>query len=127
MIFKTNDLNLGYNFELMTKISRNKVSIYKSKEEFKIMDERVKMLCKPDLNTYLRGEIHKLLKRFNEYPDLIIKCGDEKKIGRAHYIQDTTKDALLHLSVLMKKPVSAIIDDYIITPLLSPNFAVPQD
>lgn len=100
---------------------RNKrIKIRKTEGEFSAIDRRVRELGKPDLNAYLRSEIYKLEKEIDRCPECITEgTGDEKKKERAHYISIETYAQLLKLKRRMRKPISSIIDDFIILPLLT--------
>lgn len=100
---------------------RKKIKIRRTKTEFVIIDKKVKELGKTDLSSFLRGEIYKLEKKFYHSPDLITRGDGCKKMERVHYIDEDTYNVLHKISLRMRKPVSSIIDDFFITPLLLPD------
>lgn len=52
-----------------------------------------------------------------ERPDLIHEEQQRGKITKDYYINEETHQALLRLSIRMKKPVSTIVDEFFIIPL----------
>lgn len=99
---------------------QNRIKITRTSGEFILIDETVKASGKPDMNTYLRFEIRKLTKQFNICPECVIAASGEK-IEKVHYVPKEEYAVLLKISDIMKKPISSIIDDFFICPLLAPK------
>lgn len=102
-------------------MTKNRITIWRMPEEFEVIDTKIKELGKSDLNCFLRGEIRKLEKTFRNCPLCITHAKGGDKIQKFHYIEQSSYEALSTISDLMDKPISSIIDDFIISPLLRPN------
>lgn len=112
--------HIGMNILQMPKKTRQKrIKIFRTKGEFDFIEERVKELGKTDWHFYMRCELHKLEKKFNECPNCITPAEGEK-VEKVHYVSDETYDMLLKLAKVMDKTPSLIVDEFIIMPLLRP-------
>lgn len=81
-------------------------------------EEIISLIGSPDLNRYLQKEIEKLRKKFNECPGCVT-CASGNKIEKCHYTKDESYDFLNEVAQIMKKPVSTVVDELIINPLLT--------
>lgn len=105
----------------MAKKPRQKrIKIFRTEGEFKFLESKVKELGKTDWHFYLRCELHKLQKKFNECPSCITPAEGGEKIEKVHYVSDDTYAMLQELATLMDKTPSVIVDEFIIMPLLRP-------
>lgn len=102
----------------ITKTAR--ISITRTQGEWDKINRRVIELGKPDLNTYLRSQIFKLQRKFDECPKCITPA-EGIMIQKKHYIPETAIETLFTIALKMKKPVGEIIDELIINPLLLPE------
>jgi hypothetical protein len=97
-----------------------RITINKTTAEWDCIDSKLKELKRKKIDTYLKGEVEKLIKAFMANPnDIIFSSGDKKEIQ--FRIEPHTCVILKQISEKMNKPVNAIIDDFVITPLLAPK------
>lgn len=99
-----------------------RVVISRTEGEWEEIDRRLKDLGKSNLNSYLRCEISKLQKRFEECPSCITPAHG-KQIIKQHRVSDAVYDDLCQLSKIMNQPISSMIEDFFIVPLLLPGMA----
>lgn len=102
-------------------MSKQRVKITRTVAEFVFINDKIKLLGKKNFNYFLRCEIRKLTKKYFEDPESITKADGNEKVHKVHYVDEADYNVLVELSWKMKKPVSAIIDDFFITPLLLPD------
>lgn len=81
-------------------------------------EEIISLIGSPDLNRYLQKEIEKLRKKFTECRECVT-CAAGDKIEKCHYTKDESYDFLNEVARIMKKPVSTVVDELIINPLLT--------
>lgn len=97
-----------------------RITINKTTAEWDYIDCKLKELNRKGVDTYINGEVEKLIKTFMADPNSIIfSYGDKKEIQ--FRIEPHTCIILKQISEKMNKPVNAIIDDFVITPLLAPK------
>ncbi len=102
------------------KTQKKRIKIYRTEGEFEEMNLKIKSSGKTDLNYYLRSEIYKLERNFEKSPTTLTAASGEK-VYKVHYIEEKSYQILLKLSIIMKKPISSIVDELIISPLLTPK------
>lgn len=100
-----------------TKI-KQRLKLSRTSAEWAIIERKIKESKKKDLNTFLCAEISKLIKNGNKLLEIPEVEEDEKKICKVHYLSDHSYEVLKRISVKMKRPVSSIVDQLIINPLL---------
>src|ERR1700722_2968743 len=100
---------------------KQRIKIRRTPTEFILINEKIKLLGKKDLNYFLRCEIRKLTKKYYDDPESITRADGNNKINKVHYVDEGDYNVLVEISGKMKKPVSAIIDDFFISPLLLPD------
>lgn len=98
----------------------SKIYIQRTEGEWKQINRKIRAAGKKDIHSYLRCEISRLISLYNDcQPCITPASGEVRKIR--HKIPEDVYEKLLVLSNLMKKPVSTIIDDFIVNPLLQPD------
>lgn len=95
-----------------------KINVSRTNGEWEAIEAKIKELGKKDVNSYLRCEIYKLKKRFDENPISITSADGIIKI-KQYYMPDTTYDTIKLIALKMKKPVATVVDEFIINPLLT--------
>jgi hypothetical protein len=95
-----------------------RITINKTTAEWDYISSKLKELKRKKIETYLNGEVEKLIKAFMENPNSVIFSSGKKKEIQFR-IEPHTCVILKQISQKMNKPVNAIVDDFIITPLLS--------
>ena len=104
--------------------SKPRIKISRTEKEIIALEFIVMGRYNIDLKTYLRREIRKLTSAFIESPNKITAASGGNKKSIIHYFEGTEQhDVLKQLSFLMEKPISSIIDDFFIVPLLVPPLA----
>lgn len=92
-----------------------RIRIQRTEGEWK---EIISVIGSPDLNRFLQKEIEKLRKKFNECKECVTCAGGEK-IEKCHYTKDESYEFLNEVAKIMKKPVSTVVDELIINPILT--------
>lgn len=88
--------------------------------EWAEINKRIEEMDIGSLNNYLRSKIFLLNQKFNECPNCVTPAsGAKKKIQ--YRIPDHLYPPLLALSEKMGRPISCIIEDIFIVPLLLPE------
>lgn len=100
-----------------------KVKIYKTEGEWKVIQERLEKMNRKSIRLYIRTEVLKLSKRFDECPESIT-CANGKKKQMQFIMDAQTNVALRKLAIQMKCPMSKIVEDFFITPLLLPDLSL---
>ena len=100
--------------------ARKKLHIKRTKGEWALIEKKLKKMGKPGLHQYLHSEVHKLNRLYKECPQCVSAGDGQKQIVR-HQIPEPIYEMLAELSIKMHKPISNIIDDLLITPLLLPD------
>lgn len=102
-------------------MTKGRIKIRRTIGEFEMIDYRLEEMKKGDLTNYLRCSIRNLVKTFKDCPDCITSAYGEK-IEIAHRIDNEDSHKILkQISFIMGKPISSIIDDFFIAPLLLPK------
>lgn len=101
-------------------LSYSRVTITRTEGEWQEIEKRIKELGKSDVNGYLRGEIHKLQKLFQQCP-LCVTPAYGKPITKQHCVSKEIYGHLSELAKLMNRPVNSVIEDLFIVPLLLPE------
>lgn len=101
-------------------MSLKRIYIQRTAGEWNVINEEVKKLGKQDLHTYLHCGISRLKRIYQECPDCITPAQGEIT-QKSHQLPDELYEILEKLSQKMKKPISSIVDDLLITPLLRPR------
>lgn len=99
-----------------------RVRLTHSREEWTIIQEKLKQLEVRDIQSYLRSEIHKLNRKFIECPSCICSENSKEKVERLTYVTEAEYEILKRISVRAKYPVAALIDNLFIIPLLNGNY-----
>lgn len=94
-----------------------RIRIRKTQTELIIIYQSLERIGKPDMQSYLRQEINRLLTKCSECPELIPQELVKEKTSKEYYISNEAYEGLKHISKKMKKPVSTIIDEFFIIPL----------
>lgn len=90
--------------------SFKKINLTKSAAHWQIIDEKT-------FSGFIHREVHRLIKEFEENPDDKKFCGGEKK-SKTHYTSIDVYEKLQKMSKKMNKPIAAIIDEFILVPLI---------
>lgn len=93
----------------------NRIRIQRTEGEW---EEVFSQIGSPDLNRYLQKEIEKLRKKFTECKECVTYA-EGAKIEKCHYTKDDSYEFLNEVAKIMKKPVSTVVDELIINPLLT--------
>ena len=72
---------------------------------------------KDDLTSYIHSEIKKIADIFQECPTCITHAHG-RKIEKQPWISSISLKRLEAISVMMQKPISSVIQEFIISPLL---------
>lgn len=105
---------------------KKRIFLTRTEGEWASIKKKVKTYGKSSFTAHLRCEIHKLKLQFEECSECITPAEGEM-IKKEYSIPEDIAPMLTFLSVKMKKPISTIVDEFVIMPLLSPNFSAPQD
>jgi hypothetical protein len=92
--------------------------IQKTESEWSLILSKIEALGKKDLNGYVRSEVRKLTAEYERCPTAITCANGGSKKSRRPYIHEDSHKILQELSKKMKKPISSIVDEFIILPLL---------
>lgn len=98
-----------------------RVRVTKTASEMDLIKQSLQAMGKPDFDKYLRLEANNLLKKFEENPDLIPDNYNDTTIRKEIRLHESTYEELLKISEKIKKPVSTIIDEFLIIPLHTKN------
>lgn len=101
----------------------NRIKIIRTPGEMEYLQQQMKALGRQSLDKYLRTEIRKLEKKFLECPGCVTPAYGNKKKEFVLYVPDDTYSILNKISLIMQKPISSVIDDFFIVPLLLPEMA----
>lgn len=101
-------------------MKHQRLSIRKTKGEWDIIGRVVSEKNKKDLGCFLRSEIIRLVKEFEECPDCITIAKGNPKTKRPYIFIHQLKE-LEPIAKKMKVDVSTVIDRLIIAPLLMPD------
>jgi hypothetical protein len=93
------------------------VSLSRTKGEWDYILSKVSERGKKNLSAYILSEINKLKNDFNDCPCCVTPASGIK-IEKRPYISVNALAELEPLSIKMNKPISSIIDEFIIAPLL---------
>ncbi len=94
-----------------------RIRIRKTQSELDIISQSLERIGKPDMQSYLRQEINRLLTKVSECPELITQECCKDKVSKEYYIPNETYQGLEEIALKMKKPVSTIVDEFFIIPL----------
>lgn len=98
-----------------------RVLLYRTSAEWEAVKKRVP---KRNFNSFVRSEIKKIVQKYNECPLCVtpaqgVEVDGEKK--RKEILIDNESYVILKtIANSMQKPVAAVIDEFIIVPLLMP-------
>ena len=93
---------------------RKRIQINRTQGEW---EEIIDKIPRNDLNIFLKKEIEKLKKKFRECPKCVTYA-DGEKICKVNYLDKESYEFLETISEKMKKPISAVVDELIINPIL---------
>jgi hypothetical protein len=96
------------------------LSILKTEGEWEIITAKLAESGKKDLSVYIRAEVRKLNISYCQNPQKFFRAPGEKIYKRPH-IPLESYNKLKIIADQMKKPVSTIVDMFIIQPLLMPK------
>lgn len=88
--------------------------------EWDALEQHVKSLGKRDINRFVNSKTYDLIKRFKECNKCISSCEGEKK-KKWFYIDEESYKTLEEMESVIKKPIGAIINELVITPILLPK------
>lgn len=100
-----------------------RIFIKRTKPEWDAIEKRLKELGKADLSIYLRNSIGKL-KEDLEKKKMFTE--EKKLVKKQPKLSESQWNDLKELSIKMKKPISSIVNDYLIMPLLHQEVSVRQ-
>lgn len=95
-----------------------RILISRTEGEWRYIMKAVKATGSTNIDSFLRKEITKLGKRFEECPDCVSPAEGEKQ-KRCYRISDEAHSFLSAASKVMNKPISTIVDELIINPILT--------
>lgn len=96
------------------------LSISKTEGEWEIIDQKIRLLNKSNLLSYLRSEVPKLQRKIEDCPECISNANGEIK-ERRPYIDKYQYETIKKIAVKMKVHPSVVIDRLLISPLLLPD------
>lgn len=94
------------------------LSISKTKGEWELINKIVSDSGKKNLNDFLKCEVVKLKKQYDDCPQCITKANG-RKVEKRPYLPISIYCHLEILALKMKIPESAVVDKLIIQPLLN--------
>lgn len=94
---------------------RKRIKISRTEGEW---EEILQYVPKSDLNIFLKKEIEKLRKRYQTCTECVT-VAEGKRVCKFHYPDQDSHDFLNQLSEIMKKPISTVVDELIINPILT--------
>lgn len=97
-----------------------KIYIQRTEGEWQYLDQKAREMGKTDIHSAIRCQISKLQKEFKECPSCVTPAGGEKKV-RKHFIPPHQLEELQKIADIMQKPLTAVVDEFVITPLLLPQ------
>ena len=115
-------LSLGYYQHFMGRpTDSNRITICRTVGEMEFIRERLKEMGRSEIRPYLTSKISNLVDTYNKCPDCITPAwGDRQQLE--YFVRDRrTYQTLKQISFLLQKSVSAVVDDFIIAPILAPN------
>lgn len=104
-----------------TSTNRTQVYLQHTEGEWKEIENKLKRLGKTGgFHSHLHSEIYKMYAMYNECAECVSPAdGDVVKVR--HEIPEAVYPMLSQLSRKMKKPISTIIDELMVMPLLLPG------
>jgi hypothetical protein len=93
------------------------INISRTEGEWEYIQKKVRQLGKTTLNSYIIAEIHRLKTEFEDCRECITPASG-RKITKRPEVHISALNDLIEISVLMDKPISAVINELIIVPLL---------
>jgi hypothetical protein len=102
----------------MSKKSVIPISISKTAGEWEIINQKISESGKENLSEYIRGEVRKLQIKFRECPECITPATGGTAITKRPYIPIYYYAEIKLIALRMSIPVSSVIDELIISPLL---------
>jgi hypothetical protein len=100
-------------------MAQKRIFIRRTQGEIDAINKRVSELGK-DMNMYLRSEICKLNKKFEECPESVTPATG-KKDQFSFYVSEYSYNTLNRIAVKMQRPISTVFDELLISPLLRPE------
>jgi len=97
-----------------------KITIRRTVGEFELIDLRLEEMRRGKLTAYLRTQTRKLATEYKRCPGCITPAWGNKSEKNFFIDNQQTYKALQDISFIMQKPISSIVDDFFITPLLAP-------
>lgn len=94
------------------------IHIGRTEGEWDIILAKIEKMGGKDLSAFIRSEVQKLLNNYNDCPECICKATGEKRYKRP-YISTDSYNKLAVIAKKMRIPVSAIVNNFIVTPLLT--------
>jgi hypothetical protein len=100
---------------------QKKIIIRRTEGEIELIRQRLRDIKRGDINAYLRTETRKLVSTFKDCPNCITSAYGDKKEITYQIDEPEIHKGLAQISFIMQKPISSIIDDFFIAPLLLPK------
>jgi len=101
--------------------STKQLSISKTAGEWELIERKIAESGRKDLNHYIRCESIKIKNAFRNNPTSITNARGGDKIEKRPSLSTTTYNDIEKIAILMKIPVSVLIDRFIINPILTPK------
>lgn len=99
------------------KVDFTPISIVKTEGEWTVILGKIAELGKKDFSVFIRSEVRKLGSAYTKCPKCVSRASGEKKTKRP-YIPNELHKKLKEISRQMKIPISSVVDNLIILPLL---------
>jgi len=99
-------------------ISRKRVQLSRTEAEWEAIDAKAEELKKKNFNSLMRSELQKIKSKFDECPICITPARGSKKT-RNCFMDDETYATLEQIAKRMQRPVASVVDEFIISRLLT--------
>lgn len=93
------------------------IFLVRTEGEWEKMEERLLSMGKKDLSSLIHSEAHKLISLYRECPACLTPASG-RKVARQPWISVIVLKELEPIAEAMQKPIGAVIQDFIIAPLL---------
>jgi hypothetical protein len=102
-------------------MKEKRVVLFRTAGEWDLIEKKIRKMGKSDIHIYLNTNISRLKMGYNECRECVSSAQGEL-IRKSHIIPDHLYPYLQDMARLMQKPISTIVDDLLIAPLLTPEY-----
>jgi hypothetical protein len=94
-----------------------RLSLCRTEGEWDFIDAKIRGMGKTTFASFIHSEIKKLSTEFKECPNCITHAAG-RKVERIPWISSVSLKELEDIAIIMQKPLSSVIQEFIIAPLL---------